>query len=862
MKQHKRLLYLAGTLLICSLTLAAYQSSTQKQSQEPKKHQKVSKASKVSKAKHQKADSKEIAGIDKPTNDGFLLTDESQIEDKTDAGIIVKHGDHKHFFFYADLKGTKWAYLIPKSYHEGVNPTQSQSTHTNSPSGQTEDGYVFNPRDIVAEDLNGYTVRHGDHYHYILKSSLAHSTVRQLTSSNVTRPTIAPIIHRRGGNPGIDFQTSDGFLFDGTNISGTTDTGILVKHGKHLHPISFEDLKNSKWHYLIKQYKPNAKPKSQLPAKPTAKPSITEDTEYQSKLAYLAKGLNVDPSRIKKIIVDGQVGLEYPHEDHTHVILLKEIDLTKPFEKPEDRILKQRDDENFEQRKERLIKEFMNRYKVKREDITIDGNYMSIRHGDHAHVYKIDPNLPDDPERNVKTESTNLEVEKQLVYGPFFTEGARENLTRNGVYQKYNPSGIQNIKNFILLTFSTNSEYGDLEIDGKKTKRVYYLVRKDLNWEDLQIQRPDAVKKEGRIFKGWSAELPTSGKMSREHKGFYADFNRIKNQPTKNIYTPSDDITDIDLSNYVSVKYTTISNGRLQLNNLVQGGFTYFVKSGLTWKEAKEQGLVEPTPVPNDNYEFIEFRGVSIGGVNENDPVSTTINLAAFGTTAPHIGPYTAANPDNPTDINDPSRHPNYYWHNPKNYVAVAFRAEEGGRLQTRLGTSKTVVYLVRKGLTLNESGIFPPVLRNDPGYRRDYTKPIIPNAAWETPILEDTVFNIDFDKITSGNTGKNNNLNNSSWLDDLLPKRSNGSNTPNNDWLPGDPLPSTPGIPTHIEKSNDKSDDTLNHAPKGTETDDTHLSTKTNENDTSESGKISETKPNQNIVDNSLVNLNKPTED
>ncbi|MQK16841.1 histidine triad protein, partial [Escherichia coli] len=85
------------------------------------------------------------------------------------------------------------------------------------------------------------------------------------------------------------------------------------------------------------------------------------------------------------------------------------------------------------------------RFKVKREDITIDGNYMSVRHGDHAHVYKIDPSLPDDPERDVKTETVNLAIEKQSVYGPFYTEGSTENLTRNGVHQKYHPEGLQDI---------------------------------------------------------------------------------------------------------------------------------------------------------------------------------------------------------------------------------------------------------------------------------------------------------------------------------------------------------------------------------------------------------------------------------
>ncbi|MGQ7334311.1 pneumococcal-type histidine triad protein, partial [Streptococcus suis] len=94
--------------------------------------------------------------------------------------------------------------------------SQPKRSQLSSGSKQTEDEYVFDPKDIVAEDANGYTVRHGDHYHYILKSSLGGTTHRQLTSDSRQSPTL-PIVHQQEGIPGIDFQTSDGFLFDGQN---------------------------------------------------------------------------------------------------------------------------------------------------------------------------------------------------------------------------------------------------------------------------------------------------------------------------------------------------------------------------------------------------------------------------------------------------------------------------------------------------------------------------------------------------------------------------------------------------------------------------------------------------------------------
>lgn len=100
-KKQNRLLCLTGILLSCSLALSACQSQPAKEGvQGHKKHQKLSKSKKAKAVKSsKKSRNKEISGIDKPTDDGFMLTSESQIEGKTESGIIVKHGDHKHFSF-------------------------------------------------------------------------------------------------------------------------------------------------------------------------------------------------------------------------------------------------------------------------------------------------------------------------------------------------------------------------------------------------------------------------------------------------------------------------------------------------------------------------------------------------------------------------------------------------------------------------------------------------------------------------------------------------------------------------------------------------------------------------------------------
>lgn len=747
MKNRKHILAVVGVLLTCQLSLSACQKHDKSSSDKTKTHQTTKKHKKAKNAKNRKKrmakeEQKGISGIDYPTDDGFLFTSESQIKSKTDQGLVLDHNGHSHFIFYADLKGTKWAYLIPEGTNlaQATSPTPRAAHHH---SGAVADNYVFNPADIVAEDALGYTVRHGDHYHYILKSTLTPQVAnhtRQVLTYQPKLPSTPPQqLPNQNGIAGLDYPTSDNFLFDGNNITGTTETGILVNHNGHLHPISFEELRRSKWGHIADRYQ-------KQPSAPEVEDKAEAD--YQAKLAYLAKQLHISSDKIQKITTDkGEVGLQYPHGDHHHILLLKDIDVNKPFEDPDTQAQKEVDKtidgETPEARKERLIKAFIDRYKVKRENITVSGNYISVRHGDHSHTYKIDPTLPDDPERDIATETTNLEMETQSVYGPFYTEGPIERFTRDGVYQHYRVDGIKNIKNFVLLQFNTNSEYGDLEIDGKKVKTVYYLVRKDLDWKDLHITPPTAIQRDGRVFKGWSAELPTSGKMARENRAFHATFDKERQQPKKGVYGPGDNVADLDLSTYVPIKYTTILNGRLAANGVTQGGFTYFVKPGLTWKQAREQGLIPPTPVPNDNYEFVEWRNITDGSRDENSPVSTTISMAAFGTTAPYIGPYLPKNHNNPTDKNDPSRHPNYYWHNPRNYVAIAFKAGDNGELVTLLGRTKSIVYLVRKGTSLSQAGILPPATQPKEGYQAQVSTDIIAND--EVPVTEDKVYTINF---------------------------------------------------------------------------------------------------------------------
>ncbi|HEL2056384.1 TPA: pneumococcal-type histidine triad protein [Streptococcus suis] len=335
-----------------------------------------------------------VAGIDRPTSDGFLLSDAKQISSKTDTGIIVEHNGHSHFIFYGDLKGSKWEYLIPAGADVTKKQENSASSQSSSQAGQ--DHYQFNPADIVAEDANGYTVRHGDHYHYILKQTVGgsvgnpvHTAASQFASSKPAAPVmqnhlvtlpVSPVANvpvpaganqatsvvSHQGIAGIDYPTSDGFLFDGSGLIGQNAVGLLFQHQGHIHVLRREQVAASKWAHLLENQASQVSTIRPLPdvvttvvAKPVEKtevvavPSTSSQSqaaspapvapttevvadEVTSKRNYLAQALGLPISSI--ILLDTPQGqaFMYPHGDHDHLVLLKNIDLTKPFESEEE----------------------------------------------------------------------------------------------------------------------------------------------------------------------------------------------------------------------------------------------------------------------------------------------------------------------------------------------------------------------------------------------------------------------------------------------------------------------------------------------------------------------------------------------
>ena len=120
-------------------------------------------------------------------------------------GYLKKHGDHYHFVYGAPP----------------ADAIYEQKTSATNAISSADDGYIFNPNDIVEENEMGYVVRHGDHFHFIYKNNTQQTLATTLATNSVTHE------HHE--------EVEDGYVFDKKDVVSETETGYIVRHGDHFH---------------------------------------------------------------------------------------------------------------------------------------------------------------------------------------------------------------------------------------------------------------------------------------------------------------------------------------------------------------------------------------------------------------------------------------------------------------------------------------------------------------------------------------------------------------------------------------------------------------------------------------------------
>ena len=207
---------------------------------------------------------------------------DADIVNEIKGGYIIKV-DGKYYVYlkdaaHADNVRTKDEIERQKQGHTHDAPTSNSAVTLARSQGRytTDDGYIFNPSDIIEDTGDAYIVPHGGHYHYIPKSSLSASELaaaQTYLSGTRKQPSVTDYRPSQNGtsqttNPSQQTETpskpdeslqsllqqlyalpsnqryaeSDGLIFDPAKISSRTPSGVAIPHGNHYHFIPYTKL--------------------------------------------------------------------------------------------------------------------------------------------------------------------------------------------------------------------------------------------------------------------------------------------------------------------------------------------------------------------------------------------------------------------------------------------------------------------------------------------------------------------------------------------------------------------------------------------------------------------------------------------
>ena len=312
----------AGSAVIVSLSLCAYALS-QHRSQENKDNNRVSYVD-----GSQSSQKTENLTPDQVSQKEGIQAEQIVIK-ITDQGYVTSHGDHYHYYngkvpydalfseellmkdanyqlkdgdiinevkggYIIKVDGKYYVYLkdaahadnvrtkdeINRQKQEHVKDKEKVSSDVAVARSQgrytTDDGYVFNPADIIEDTGDAYIVPHGGHYHYIPKGDLSASELaaaKAILAGKNTQPSqlnyssaasdnntqsvaqgstskpeskvenLQNLLKELYDSPSDKrYSESDGLVFDPAKIISRTPNGVAIPHGDHYHFIPYSKL--------------------------------------------------------------------------------------------------------------------------------------------------------------------------------------------------------------------------------------------------------------------------------------------------------------------------------------------------------------------------------------------------------------------------------------------------------------------------------------------------------------------------------------------------------------------------------------------------------------------------------------------
>lgn len=417
MKIYKK--YLAGSAVVLALSVCAYVLN---QHQAPEKKEN----NRVSYVDGKESDTKKNENLTPDQVNQKEGIEAEQIVTKiTDQGYVTSHGDHFHFYngkvpydaifseelvmkdpnyqlkdediineikggYIIKVDGKYYVYLKDASHADNIRTKEQiekQKQEHTSDSGSTsnevlvaraqgryttDDGYVFNPADIIEDTGDAYIVPHGGHYHYVPKSALSSTELAAAQAYLLGRgsqpsltdykpnPSVAP--SSQAENPAIStpldqeeslqsllaqlyalpvsqrYQESDGLVFDPAKITSRTPSGVAIPHGNHYHFIPYSRMS------ALEQKIARLIPLSSLvtPSNPVETPSKPNevhehhhndaDADHHHEEDHDHEGADHHHEEehdhgfaVDRVISEDEQGFVVSHGDHAHYFFKKDL---------------------------------------------------------------------------------------------------------------------------------------------------------------------------------------------------------------------------------------------------------------------------------------------------------------------------------------------------------------------------------------------------------------------------------------------------------------------------------------------------------------------------------------------------------
>ena len=311
---------------------------------------------------------------------------DADIVNEIKGGYIIKV-DGKYYVYlkdaaHADNIRTKDEIERQKQGHTHDAPTSNSAVALAQSQGRytTDDGYIFNPSDIIEDTGDAYIVPHGGHYHYIPKSSLSASELaaaQAYLSGTRKQPSVTDYRPSQNGtsqttnlsqeverpsNPEESLQSllqqlyalpsnqryaeSDGLIFDPAKISSRTPSGVAIPHGNHYHFIPYTKLSalEEKIARMIPLASDSGKPTPlEKPSKPVEHPEQQghhqdqdgdhgsqgtnhEDHDHDGEEHDHHQGEEHDHDfAADRVISEDEQGFVVSHGDHAHYFFKKDL---------------------------------------------------------------------------------------------------------------------------------------------------------------------------------------------------------------------------------------------------------------------------------------------------------------------------------------------------------------------------------------------------------------------------------------------------------------------------------------------------------------------------------------------------------